>query len=309
MKYSIPILFIFFNREETALNSFQRIKSIKPSQLFLACDGPRNDVEGEKEIVARLRKKIVDEIDWECDVKKLFQSSNLGCSQGVYSAINWMFTCVDKGIILEDDCIPQSSFFSYMEELVIRYEKDERIGMIAGYNRLGRINITDSYCFSKYKACWGWATWKRSWKNMDLMLEWRNSKYLKDVLHNMGYKSADISDWKYKLKLIDNRKVSAWDWQWYFSLACQNQLTIFPKTSLITNNGFDSRSTHTFKEPKHAKAKAEISFPLQHPKYVLPSSKFDHKFYKVRNTFFRKLRNHLPLSVTRTIKKILYRKL
>lgn len=305
MNYQIPILFLFFNRKEIAINSFEKIKQIKPSSLFLACDGPRDGISNENELVYQLREEIVNLVDWDCNVQKLFQEKNIGCSKAVYTAVTWMFSTVDKGIILEDDCIPQKSFFPYVEELLNLYENDERIGMIAGYNKLGQTNITDSYCFSKYKSCWGWATWNRAWKNMDLELKWRSTEYASSILYNMGYKSADISDWQYKLKAIDKKIVSAWDWQWYLSLACQNQLTIFPNTSLVTNNGFGKGATHTYIQPEFAIAKAEMRFPLKHPRYIVPNKSFDYAFYKVKNTFLRKIKNKMPIALIQLIKKII----
>jgi hypothetical protein len=305
MNYQVPILFIFFNRTEVALRSFEKIRQLKPSLLFLACDGARKAIKNEKETIYKLRENILNKIDWDCNIKKLFQEENLGCSKGVYTAISWMFSNVDKGIILEDDCIPQNSFFQFMEELLNRYENDERIGMVAGYNDLGQIHIDESYCFSRYKACWGWATWKRSWKNMDIELDWRKTKYFNSVITNMGYKSADISDWQYKLRAIDSGAVSAWDWQWYFSLGCQNQLSIFPKISLVSNIGFGECSTHTFKEPEFATAKEEMIFPLKHPQYILPYYNFDQEFYKANNSFFKKIRNYIPIPIFQKIKKIL----
>ena len=209
--YDIPILFIIFRRKDVALQSFERIRRVQPSKLYIACDGARANVKGEKELVESTRKAIIDSIDWDCEVYTKFQTENLGCGIGVYTAINWFFNNEEEGIILEEDCVANSSFFIYVKELLERYGNDERIGMIAGTNPIKNIYMHDSYCFSKYAACWGWATWRRSWKNMKLNLDFLN-EHKKDVLLNRGFIGKDVSRWAYQLKLINNNRVSAWDW-------------------------------------------------------------------------------------------------
>ena len=130
--YRIPILFVFFRRKEVALKSFEQIRKVQPQKLYLACDGARTNVTGEKEDIDATRQAILAAVDWPCDVHTLFQKQNLGCGKGVYTAINWLFTNEEQGIILEDDCIANNSFFIYTEELLGRFSHDNRIGMIAG---------------------------------------------------------------------------------------------------------------------------------------------------------------------------------
>lgn len=164
MTCNIPILFIIFKRKEISLQSFARIKKVKPTKIYIACDGARPFIKGEIDLVSNTRQAILDQIDWDCEVKTLFQDENLGCATGVYTAIDWLFKHEDTGIILEDDCVVQDSFFPYMEELLTKYKHDERIGMIDGANYIHSVHVPDSYCFSKYKSTNGWGTWKRAWK-------------------------------------------------------------------------------------------------------------------------------------------------
>lgn len=308
MKHNIPVLFIFFNRLEIAKESFAQIREVKPSILYLASDGAREEKDDEKEKVLKVRKAILDMIDWECEIKTLFQDKNLGCMNGVLSAINWLFENEDKGIILEDDCKPQKTFFRYICELLEKFENDERIGMIDGANYIydNASFSQNSYLFSRYKATNGWATWKRSWKNMDLELKWRGTAEEKNILKNMGYQGKDKNYWEYRLKLIDTKNVSAWDWQWYFSLAAQNQLSVFPTKSLISNIGFTQEATHTASKPKDGHfTTAEMKFPMKHPSYIVPSSDFDQVYYKKNENFIRIIIRYLPLSIKNKIKKII----
>ena len=270
--YQVPILLIIFRRKSVALQSLERIRKIQPAKLYIAGDGARSHVEDEQEAVEETRKAVLDAIDWPCDVHTLFQEQNLGCSKGVYTAINWLFENEERGIILEDDCMMQESFFPFVEELLERYKNDERIGMIDGANYIKEVSIPDSYGFSRYKATNGWATWRRAWKNMDLNMDWRQTPYADSIIANMGYRSRDIKYWQYRINVVDHNDVSAWDWQWYFTLAAHNQLGIYPCCSLQSNIGFGEGATHTSngKTPDYYFTDKEIEFPLRHPKYVVP---------------------------------------
>lgn len=301
--FQIPILFIIFNRPEIALGSFEKIKQIAPRYLYIASDGARTNIEGEEILVNKTRDLIINEIDWDCEVKTLFQKSNLGCGKGVYTAINWLFENEELGIILEDDCIADLSFFKYMEEMLIRYKNDYRIGMISGTNPIKMLDYSYSIIFSKYKSCWGWATWKRAWNNMDINMSWRQSDYY-DVLYNLGYLGKDISGWKYKIKCIDNDIVSAWDWQWYFSLAAQNQLCVYPIHNLVSNVGNDTNATHTSFSNITLKSYS-LNFPLKYPNHILPNKKFDYLFYKKSNNFYIKVNRLLPYRLKRIIKRMI----
>ena len=305
--YSVPILFIIFNRKDVALTSFEPIRKIKPSKLYIAGDGARVSVTGEALLVSETREAIINNIDWDCEVHTLFQDINLGCCHGVYTAINWLFNHEDLGIIIEDDCVMRDSFFPFSEEMLIKYKNDMRIGMIDAANYSQQIVIPDSYGFSRYKSTNGWATWKRTWILMDLNMEWRHGKYKESIIKNMGYKSKDVRYWKYRLKAVDLNDVSAWDWQWYFTLAAYNMLGIYPKYSLTTNIGFGAEATHTSesKVPSCYISHQDLTFPLQHPKYVVPYQPFEKAFYHANNTLFNRIKQLFPFAFKNMIKKLI----
>ena len=158
-----PVLFLVFNRPETTRRVFEAIRTAKPSRLYIAADGPRLEREGERANCEEVRK-IALEVDWECDVKTLFRDENLGCKRAVSEGISWFFEHEDEGIILEDDCLPDRSFFSFCKDLLERYRHDTRIMVISGVNfQQGRKRTEYSYYFSIYPHCWGWATWRSAW--------------------------------------------------------------------------------------------------------------------------------------------------
>lgn len=302
--YDIPILFVFFNRKDIALQTFQKIKAIRPASLYLAQDGPRESRGREEALMVEdIRHSIMNEIDWECDVHTLFREINLGCSEGVKTAVDWLFENDEKGIVLEDDCIVNSSFFRYMQEMLELYKDDQRIGMVAGSNLVKGFHPRFSYHFSRFKSCWGWATWRRAWKNMDMEMSWRN-EHLKDVINNSGFNGQYKSKWLFQLKCIDNDYVSAWDWQWYFTLASQNQLCIYPAVNLVTNIGNDSEATHTSFGNISVENK-ELTFPLNAPGIVAPDADFDKLFSASENTIYYLAIRYIPHSVKLFIKDII----
>ena len=168
--FTTPILFMIFNRPDTTARVFERIRGIKPSRLFVSADGPRLQKPDEAEQCIQARA-VIQKIDWECEVKTKFSDKNQGCKMGVNSAINWFFEHVDEGIILEDDCLPDISFFPFCQTLLELYRNDERIMHIGGSNfQDGKLRDDGSYFFSGINHIWGWATWKRAWKQYDVQI-------------------------------------------------------------------------------------------------------------------------------------------
>jgi len=275
--YETPVLFLIFNREDTTQKVFNAIRQQKPKYFFVAADGPRNNKPGEAEKCQRVRN-IIKQVDWDCELKTLFREENSGCKFAVSSAITWFFEHVEQGIILEDDCLPDPSFFPYCEELLNKYKEDTRIGHISGNNFLpGIIKEDFSYDFCTCPHIWGWATWRRVWKNFDLNLPiWEEQKDKRSFLFCNKwaeiYFSSFISD-----VLAGKKNFSVWDTQYWFTLSLQNQLSVYPSVNLVTNIGLgDPDASHTTKKKnKHSIPTSGISFPLKHPQYVLRNQKLD----------------------------------
>src|SRR6478736_1770065 len=166
--FETPILFIVFNRPDTTRVVFEAIRKVKPKKLYIAADGIRSKVKSDEENCAKVRA-IVNDVDWECDVKTLFHEENLNCGKAPSTAISWLFENEEEGIILEDDCLPSTSFFLFCEELLERYRYDSRVMHIGGNNFLnGWQKDNDySYYFSRSGHIWGWATWRRAWNKFD----------------------------------------------------------------------------------------------------------------------------------------------
>jgi hypothetical protein len=192
--FKSPILFLIFNRPDTTKAVFESIKSIKPLKLYIAADGARGNKLGEDLLVEETRA-IIQSVDWECEVKTLFRKENLGCKVAVSSAIDWFFENEEQGIILEDDCLPDASFYGFCENLLDYYKNDERVFHISGNNfQDGIIRGDGSYYFSKYNHSWGWATWRRVWKTYDVNMKGLTKALDLKVFENTLSKS-ELSFW------------------------------------------------------------------------------------------------------------------
>jgi hypothetical protein len=236
-KLNTPILFLIFNRPDTTKKVFDQIRKAKPAELYVAADGPRKDEPGESALCNKTRA-IIEEIDWDCDVHTLFRDKNLGCKKAISSGISWFFDNVDLGIILEDDCVPDGSFFEFCEELLNFYKNNNRIMMISGTNYIyDKIKVDESYFFSRYYSIWGWATWRRAWRLYDVdMTDWpefKKSRKLDEMFQDRKIR-------KFYTNIFQEaylNKVDTWDYQWVFACLSHQGLAIVPKHNLISNIG------------------------------------------------------------------------
>ena len=246
--FKTAVLFLVFNRPDTTLKIFNAIRDLKPSRLYLASDGPRKNIDGEKEKVDAVRK-IVTAVDWECDVKTLFREKNLGCGVGVSEAITWFFQNEKEGIILEDDDLPHKDFFTFCESMLDRYRNNHEIFSISGNNfQNGNIRGEASYYFSKYFHSWGWASWRRSWEiySREILFwpQWKKSIEWKKKFPN----NIERNYWK---KIFDMIYETDFDSMAYPFNACimyRDGLNIIPNVNLVSNIGFGDNATHTTKE-------------------------------------------------------------
>lgn len=246
MATETPILFLIFNRPKETFLVFESIRQANPKILFVAADGPRPDKQDENEKCTRARE-VVQGVDWECEVKTLFREKNLGCKIAVSSAIDWAFSQASELIILEDDCLPDPSFFKFCRVLLERYRRDERVMMISGNNFQKGINRTeDSYYFSKYCHTWGWATWRRAWEYYDVaMRTW--PEFRRKGLMRFAYDSIyEEKFWIDVFEATHRGLIDTWDFQWHYACRSQNGLAIIPGGNLVSNIGFGADATHTF---------------------------------------------------------------
>lgn len=234
---AVPVLFLIFNRPDTTQRVFDEIRKARPARLFVAADGPRKDRQEDSALCGKTRE-ILRQVDWECQVTTLFREENLGCKRAISGAIDWFFSHVEEGIILEDDCVPDQSFFPFCRELLERYRKDPRVMMISGTNYLfNKVDMAESYYFSQYYAIWGWATWRRAWARYDIRMQQWPEFEARNSLQEI-YQERKIAAFFHKMmqEAYENR-LDTWDIQWVYSCIIHRGLAICPKYNLVENIG------------------------------------------------------------------------
>lgn len=239
--FNTPVLFIVFNRPDTTRRVFWEIRKVEPRKLFVAADGPRDNRSGEKEKCEETRRFVIDNIDWDCEVKTLFRDKNLGCGRAVSSAITWFFQNVEQGIILEDDCLPNQSFFKFCEELLNYYKDNKKIMHISGDQFVPNFNNGASYYFAKIMHCWGWAGWADRWQNYEFDLADYDEKNIKKFSSNKNVQMY----WLNILNMMKRKENDTWDYQWTFKIIEKDGLCINPSVNLVSNIGYGNNSSHT----------------------------------------------------------------
>jgi len=284
------VLFLTFNRPDIAKRTFVEIAKAKPPRLYIASDGARENKNGETELVNQTRK-IVDLVDWQCEVKTLFQEKNLGCGLAVSSAITWFFEHEEQGIILEDDCLPNQSFFLFCEELLEKYKNEERVANISGFKCIETKNKF-SYYFSDMIEIWGWATWRRAWLNFKLDVNELDENAILSIIENKPWRKTMKNYWLKVWHDMKGYKINSWGWPFTFCCWLKGATSIISNVNLISNIGFGSNATHTSGEssPLANSLTFEMQFPLNHPEKIKTDLKTDWCFYKATSQISLKKR-------------------
>lgn len=281
-QFGTAVVLIVFNRPAITRAVFARIAEMQPKQLLVVADGPRPDRENERTLCEQVRQ-IVTAVDWPCDLRTNFAERNLGCRERVISGLNWAFEQVEQAIILEDDILPDPSFFLFCAEMLERFRGDPRVGMITGFNIAADQTAADqapspySYHFSELTHIWGWATWREAWKHYDpSMTSWpavRDAGMLQDVFTE---RSAERY-WTPILEgMYQGRGPNTWDYQWMFTNLTRRSLSVVPRVNLVHNLGFGEDATHVTHPGDAPQVSVKsLSFPLQHPPAMIAARSVD----------------------------------
>jgi hypothetical protein len=237
------VALIAFNRPSLARQVFDRIAAARPPVLFLIVDGPRSDAEAG---LCELVRGLADRVDWDCQVERLFATENLGIPDRMITGLETVFASVDQAIILEDDDLPDPSFFRFCETCLHYYREDRRVMEIGGSNfQLGRSRTPYSYYFSKYSHRGGFGTWRRAWRTLDPSLSsWPGVRRR----HGLADQFDDRLEEEYFTWLFDKvyrGGTRSWDFLWLYSRWKEGGLAVVPDVNLVSNIGFGPDATHT----------------------------------------------------------------
>lgn len=258
-----PVLFLIQRRPELSTQVLAAIRRARPVHLLVAADGPEEDSRCQE-----TRRLVLEGIDWPCRLLTHFSRERLGCRKAVSQALDWGFGEHERLIVIEDDCLPDPSFFSFSTELLDRYQDDDKVMQICGSNLSGHAaQDGGSYYASRFATIWGWASWRRAWSHHDAMMkEWRINR------SNLHWKASCKfpGEAAFRKKMYDSAcadEIDAWSIAWDMARQARGGVSLIPSVNLVSNLGWgqDATHTHDLHDPRACMKTDSISFPLQHP--------------------------------------------
>ena len=277
-KLTTPVSIFFYRRPDHLAQVMGKVREVRPAVLFGISDGPKTENLESQKGVEESRRIFRETIDWPCRWEVLERESNQGSYLSVSKGLDWVFERVNETIILEDDTVPDTSFFRFTAELLERFRGDERIGSVCGSNFDAPSDWTSkaSYRFTRYHHGWGWGTWKRAWKIFD-----REEKLLSEIpkIKKENWMKLSTKEWSYWERCFQRtyaRKLDAWDYRWTLSLWIHHMACVIPKVNLVRNIGFDEKATHTV-EREFADLEMHRIQPLPFPLIDSSASQVDRR--------------------------------
>ena len=279
--FDIPVCLFMFQRKDTVLRIIERISHVKPKKMYLISDQGRN--EDEKQRVKECREAVENAINWECEVIKDYASENRGVFGNIGMGAMRVFQHEETAIFLEDDNLPEVTFFPYCKEMLERYKENDRIVWVCVTNYLADYSndTNDSYMFTQHLLPCGWASWK---KKFEKYYDAYFSNFNNSVIARMkpGYRNNPL--YKQQIEVIQRERdrmkngkpFRSWDYQMCFSIRANDLLGISPAKNQIKNIGVDAFSEHggvTFADKMTKRfcgmASHPLEFPLKHPATIL----------------------------------------
>lgn len=268
-----PVAVLLFNRPELTRQVVRNIGQCRPKKILLVADGPRAHRSEEAQLCVDARNAALDAIDWSCDVETHFSDINLGCRNRVSSGLDWVFSCVPRAIVVEDDCVLSLDFFYLCDELLDRYAADSRISQIGACNLQDNKQVTDdSYYFSRYTHVWGWAGWADRWRSSyDVDINsWPDVRGAGLLLESFTA-PEEQAFWERTFESLYQNEIDTWDYQWAYANFVQSRLSIVPAVNMVQNIGFGEFATHTTSsDAEEASLRAlPLTQPWRHPSTVM----------------------------------------
>lgn len=280
-----PILLITFNRPDHVRQVLTEILKQEPHDLYICQDGAREGNNTDR-IKCQEVRDVINELtsayavsNKDFTLHTLYQERNLGCGPGPAAGIDWFFSQVEMGIVIEDDCVPHPDFFGYCEELLHRYKDNEQIIYISSTLYDERWRCEASYDFSHYMITGAWASWSRAWKGFDLDLHTMDAKAFRKGMKRIVYSRVEYDWWYFKVLETqqDTEKKSYWDYQMQIHIFKRNGLTIHPCRNMVSNIGFCGEATHTLTNDDNRGNRPVYGvLPLTHPERIAVDTKRDY---------------------------------
>lgn len=278
-----PVVMVVFNRPDRARQVFERVREARPRKLYLLADGPRSSVPEDGPRCQEARA-IAEEVDWDCEVVKVFSDQNLGCGGRVTSGLDRVFDECETAIVIEDDCLPHPTFFRYCEGALTHLRDDNRVFLVTGGKYPCEPRTAPySYRFTRMFNGWGWAGWRRAWQSIDFTMadypafkaEDRIRSYSRSALETRFFMNGFEKAW--------TKEIEPWDWALMLTAYTRGQLFVMPDRNLISNTGWGAEATQS-KNPRHILANLPtfpMALPLKHPPEVVEDDGMDRRIYSM----------------------------
>ena len=244
MNVKLPILVLSFNRPDLLKICIENLLSLGQNNLYVSIDGPRNDLDSQKQGEMLAYLATINSESTKIKIKT--RPENLGCKLGVVSGIDWFFSTVHSGVVLEDDCIPDGTYFEFINKYSGELKKSCEIGMITAHNPYKRTDSGTPFV-SRYSFITGWYTTQDIWGDV------RSGMFSLDLPARSNNRNATqtISEMIFWWSAATRARLGFYDtWDSCFSLQMwkKGYKCLVPPQNLISNIGFGPSATHTTDE-------------------------------------------------------------
>lgn len=314
MKFDIPVVLLLFKRYDAALKIVARLKEAEVSKLYIMADQGRNDEE--KALVNQARETVEKAIDWECEVVKNYAEENRGVYGNIALGAKWVFEREECAIFLEDDNLPEVTFFQFCKEMLMRYRDDNRVLWVCGTNYLGQYQPEsgDSYMFTKHMLPCGWASWSHKFlKYYDGEVKLLNDPYT-EKRFIADFPMKDMAEVymrplrRYRKAVAEGKLPSSWDFQMCLSVRANSMFGISPVNNQIKNIGVDELSEHGGNTMAKIMTRRfcgmdsyPLEFPLKHPNGVMTDLTYEHLIDQVVTPPYLKRLRHKVAKVVKPL--------
>lgn len=303
LRLDVPVVLFIFRRPEETARVFAEIRKARPSRLFLIADGARESVEGETIAVSQTRRQV-ENVDWPCNVSRLYSETNLGLRAAILSGLDQVFDDCESAIVLEDDCVPSQSFFSFSEAMLTCYEQEPQVGLVSGFN-FAPYRATADFHFSKAPYIWGWATWRRVWLKFRAAEEaesWSDHE-IEEIRRDFA--SSDQAR-NFIQMMNEAKRLNTWDVSLAVWLRQNHLLSIVPRTNLIENIGFGALATHTKFEAFDVQVPVgEMQAPFEKPLKVEADSRRERRMWRTKRSRWLTFPLLHPITFTKSVLRYL----
>lgn len=247
----LPVLVTFFNRPGLLRRVLESISNTPGVEVFFASDGPRNFEDRNN---LEYCWELVDSYFPKTPVnRKLMRRTNLGCRRAMTENIAWFFDLVPYGVILEDDCLPNPTFFKLQNLFLQDLNIAKNFVSISGskVNLFGEVHTPFTAHPSLFPMVWGWGTWAKTWDHYQpeiLDAEEITARVAKKLfpLKNQWLERVFFeSTFNSRFREVNIGYIDTWDYALTATAWRKNLFSLHLSANTIINIGFNSQGTHT----------------------------------------------------------------